>query len=158
MVFHRVNVMFLKDDARVGIWCIHVVWVTDIFDLHRTSEIGVVQLQKASENVEGMEEEGIMIPAWFLHTGCLWVLSYSFHWRGFSPVCVLMCTTRWPFWANCLRHWWHWNGFPLCEYSCVRLHAAGGRLEAENAHWLLQVSWAAGHAGAAWSRTHRLAP
>ena len=48
-----------------------------------------------------------------------WRVLHWSHLNGFSPLCVLRCTTKSLFCANALLHWSQWNGFsPLCVLRC----------------------------------------
>lgn len=39
------------------------------------------------------------------------------HWKGFSPVWVLMCSSRPRFWLKALLHSKHWYGFSCMEWQ-----------------------------------------
>ena len=48
------------------------------------------------------------------------VLLHFLHLKGFSPVCILSCDFRLPAWLKALLHCLHLNGFsPVCILSCL---------------------------------------
>ena len=48
------------------------------------------------------------------------VLLHFLHSKGFSPVCILSCDFRLPAWLKALLHCLHLNGFsPVCILSCL---------------------------------------
>ena len=159
MVFYTVNVLFLKDDMRVGIWCIYVVWVTKHLwssqDFWNPCRIAPKSFWKCGRDgrgrrldLHGSSTQDVFLFSFFLlHQTLTRFLSCVCPYLHnqvalLSKLFVTLLTLKW---------------FP-CVKSCVRLHAApaaAGWLEAKNAIGCFKsagLQATASDAGAAWSR------
>ena len=72
---------------------------------------------------------------------CEKALSHRLHLYGFSPVCILIWTLRWPVCEKALSQWLHWYGFsPVCVLRCFKWSDICEKVLSQYLHWCGKAS------------------